>query len=607
MTTDDKKINKRDQLRNNEYYNFQETQDRLYYQSEKGEIFNNLIPIIISRENILLAYRNIKRNKGSKTKGTNNTTIEDIEKMGEEQLILYVRDRIANYFPHSIRRKEIEKDNGKIRPLGIPTMEDRIIQQCIKQVIEPIAEAKFYKHSYGFRPNRSTEHAIARLFHLTTCNKLHYVVDIDIKGFFDNVDHGKLLKQIWSIGIQDKNLICVISKMLKAEVEGYGIQQKGVPQGGVISTVFANIVLNELDWWIYSQWEGMKTENTYKNNACKIPALKNKSNLKEMHIVRYCDDFKIVCRNAKDAQRAFVAVKSWLQERLGLEINTEKSKVINLRKNYSDFLGFKLKVKPKKKNMVAKSSICDRSKKKIIKTIKEKIKLIKNKPSIESCNNYNATILGLQNYYKIASNCNIDFKKIAFLVRKNLYNSTKNIRSGTGRKTKIYERLYGKYNFNVIYIAQIALFPIAGVVTRPSQRFHPEICSYTEAGRNKIHEKLSNRINLGIRYLLENPVKNEGLEFNDNRISLYSGQRGKCYITGDHLNLTEIEVHRKIPQNKGGNDNYSNLILTTQQLHKLIHEKDMNIVKSNIEKINLCKDGFEKLMKLRKLVENYVR
>lgn len=145
------------------------------------------------------------------------------------------------------------------------------------------------------------------------------------------------------------------------------------------------------------------------------------------------------------------------------------------------------------------------------------------------------------------------------------------------------------------------------MVTRPSQRFHPEICSYTEAGRNKIHEKLSNRINLGIRYLLENPVKNESLEFNDNRISLYSGQRGKCYITGDHLNLTEIEVHRKIPQNKGGNANYSNLILTTQQLHKLIHEKDMNIVKSNIEKINLCKDGFEKLMKLRKLVENYVR
>lgn len=117
MTTDEKKINKKEQLRNNEYYNFQEVQDSLYSQSEKGEIFNNLIPIIISRENILLSYRNIKSNKGSKTKATNNTTIEDIEKMGEEQLLSYVRDKIANYLPHSIRRKEIEKYNGKMRPL----------------------------------------------------------------------------------------------------------------------------------------------------------------------------------------------------------------------------------------------------------------------------------------------------------------------------------------------------------------------------------------------------------------------------------------------------------------------------------------------------------
>ena len=394
--------------------------------------------------------------------------------------------------------------------------------------------------------------------------------------------------------------------MLKSEVEGYGIQRKGVPQGGVISTVLANIVLNELDWWIYSQWEGMKTQNFYKEQSYKTRALKNKSRLKEMYIVRYCDDFKIACRNAKDAQKAFVAVKKWLLERLGLEINTEKSKVINLRKNYSDFLGFKLKVKPNKKSKVAKSNICDKAKKKIIKTIKEKIKLIKKKPITESCNNYNATILGLQNYYRIASNCNIDFNKIAFLVRKNLYNSTRSIRGKTGTKTKAYERLYGKYNFKIAYIAKVALFPIEGVVTRPSQKFQPEICSYTEAGRNKIHEKLSNCINKGIRYLLVNPVKNERLEFNDNRISLYSGQRGKCYITGEPLKLDEIKVHRKIPLNKGGRDNYNNLILTTQQSHKLIHEEDINIVKSTIERINLCENGFEKLMKLRKLVGNCV-
>jgi RNA-directed DNA polymerase len=604
MTTDIMKINKKQLLRNNEYYNFQEIQDNLYSQSERNEIFNNLIPIIIGRENILLAYRNIKNNKGSKTKGTNNTTIEDIEKMGEEWLIAYITDRITNFIPHSIRRKEIEKDNGKMRPLGIPTMEDRLVQQCIKQVLEPIVEAKFYKHSYGFRPNRSTENAIARIFHLITCNGLHYAVDIDVKGFFDNVNHGKLLKQLWTMGIQDKNLICIISKMLKAEVEGYGVQTQGVPQGGVISTILANVVLNELDWWIYGQWEGLKTQTDYKSQGYKIRVLKNKTKLKEMYIVRYCDDFKIACRSAEDAQKIFVAVKSWLKERLGLEINTEKSKVINLRKNYSNFLGFKLKAKAKKKRYVAKSNICDKAKNRIIKTLKEKIAKIKKHTTVKNCNNYNATVLGLQNYYRIASNCNLDFSEIAFLVRKSLFNSTRSIRSETGVKTKTYERIYGKYNFKIFYIAKVPLFPIAGVVTRPSQKFLPEICSYTETGRNKIHEKLSRNINKGINYLLENPVKNESVEFNDNRISLYSGQQGKCYITGELLMLKEIGVHRKLPQKNGGGDDYNNLILTSQELHKLIHEIDLNVVKIVIKEINLCKTGLVKLMKLRKLVGN---
>ena len=106
-----------------------------------------------------------------------------------------------------------------MRPLGIPTMEDRLIQQCIKQVLEPICEAKFYKHSYGFRPNRGTHHAIARVNFLAYKSKLQYVVDIDIKGFFDNVNHAKLLKQLWTMGIQDKNLLSILSKMLKAEIK----------------------------------------------------------------------------------------------------------------------------------------------------------------------------------------------------------------------------------------------------------------------------------------------------------------------------------------------------------------------------------------------------
>ncbi len=243
----ERRILKKQKLRNNEYYYTQETLDLLYKKSKEGYLFKDLISIIIDDRNITLAYRNIKSNKGSKTPGVNETTIKDIHKYEISEWIGYIRKRFEDFKPMPVRRVEIEKLGGGLRPLGIPTIEDRMVQQCIKQVLEPIAEAKFYHGSYGFRPDKSAENAMAKVMHLININKLHYAIDIDIKGFFDNINHGKLLKQMWTMGIRDNKLISIISKMLKAEIEGIGIPTKGVPQGGIVSTLLSNIVLNELD------------------------------------------------------------------------------------------------------------------------------------------------------------------------------------------------------------------------------------------------------------------------------------------------------------------------------------------------------------------------
>ncbi|MDG2794134.1 group II intron reverse transcriptase/maturase, partial [Vibrio parahaemolyticus] len=332
------------------------------------------ISLIMSEENIKLAYRNIKRNKGSYTKGSNDTTILEIAEQNLTTFVAKVQKALENYNPKPIRRVYIPKRNGDKRPLGIPTMEDRIVQQCIKQILEPICEAKFYNHSYGFRPNRNAKHAIVRAMSLMNISKFHYVVDIDIKGFFDNVNHGKLLKQIWSLGIRDKSLLSIISKILKKEIENVGKMEKGTPQGGIISPLLSNIVLNELDWWISSQWETMITRHNYesidkRNNTIirshKYTALRRTSNLKEMFLVKYADDFKIFCKDFNSAQKTLIAVKKWLKNRLGLEVNNEKSKVTNLRRNYTEFLGFKLKVvkkKAKKTDYVVKSHITEQAK-----------------------------------------------------------------------------------------------------------------------------------------------------------------------------------------------------------------------------------------------------
>lgn len=289
-----------------------------------NEKFVNLMQYVTSEQNIMLAYRNIKKNKGSTTVGTDNLDINYFKTMSKEKFIRVITNKFSNYTPKSVRRVEIPKQNGKLRPLGIPCIDDRIIQQCIKQVLEPICEAKFHKHSYGFRPNRSTSHAIARCMALMNKSKLHYVVDVDIKGFFDNVNHSKLKKQIWALGIRDKNLISILGKILKSEIKDIGIPKKGTPQGGIISPLLANIVLNELDWWISSQWETFETNKSYKR-LYKYKALKKK-NLKEIWIVRYCDDFKIFCRDYKSAQKIYKATRSWLKERLDLFLSKKNLK-----------------------------------------------------------------------------------------------------------------------------------------------------------------------------------------------------------------------------------------------------------------------------------------
>lgn len=244
-------MTKQKKLRHSEYYDLQPVFDRLYAESQQGKIFTKLMDIISSEENIRLAYRNIKRNGGSYTAGTDKQTIRDIEKLPVEQYVRIVQRKLMYYKPKPVKRVEIPKPNGKMRPLGIPTIVGRLVQQCILQVMEPICEAKFYERSNGFRPNRSAENAIAQCYKMINLQKLYFVVDVDIKGFFDNVNHTKLIQQIWHMGIRDKKLLCIIREMLKAPIimpDGTVEHPvKGTPQGGILSPLLSNIVLNELD------------------------------------------------------------------------------------------------------------------------------------------------------------------------------------------------------------------------------------------------------------------------------------------------------------------------------------------------------------------------
>lgn len=269
----------------------------------------SLIEKITSDENIYSAIECIKSNSGSKTPGVDGKTIENII-ANIKEVVHRIKTELSDgkYFASDIRRINIPKGNGETRPLGIPIIYDRVVQQCIKQVIEPIIDRKFHPNSFGFRPGRSPEHAIAQNNNLINIAKFHFVVDIDIKGFFENINHNKLIKQLRAIGIKENKLISIIKEMLKAKTKlptREIIQNsKGVPQGGVLSPLLANVVLNELDWWIDRQWTGMKLEREYSNTANKEKSLRIRTKLDEVKIVRYADDFKLYCRSIGVAQNS---------------------------------------------------------------------------------------------------------------------------------------------------------------------------------------------------------------------------------------------------------------------------------------------------------------
>ncbi|MCA1064504.1 group II intron reverse transcriptase/maturase (plasmid) [Rossellomorea sp. AcN35-11] len=584
-------------FRATQYYNFNEVQENLYQKSKEGNSFKNLLDIITSDENILLAYRIIKSNDGAKTSGTDKQNIKNIANMEKTTFISHIKETLMDYKPHSVRRVLIDKPGGGKRPLGIPTIRDRIIQQMFKQVLEPICEAKFQKISYGFRPKRTTRHAIAKVQSFINIYKLYFSVDIDIKGFFDNVNHSLLMKQLWNIGIRDKRVLAIIGKMLKAPIKGEGIQKMGVPQGGVLSPLLSNVVLNDLDKWVMNQWESFETDHTYAGNDVKIRELRRTSKLKEGYIVRYADDFRVMTRDKETAIKWFHALKGYLKDRLKLDISPEKSQIVDVRKRSTVFLGYKIKAVEKKKKLVAKTNVSDKKLKEMQKRIKERILAIKKEPSPGNVSLYNSTVLGMQQSFKHATHVSPDFGKLENRLWKYLYNSLHghakyqlpNIKN---KKQNSYTRIYGKNTRRTfVFKSGIFLYPISKVKTVKNKLFSYEGSPYKT--------EVNFSWDIEIIELMKRNIPNATVEYMDNRLSKYSMQKGLCHVTKTPLKADDVHCHHKKPKELGGTDEFKNLVVVHKFVHKLIHATKPDTINKYMRLLNLGKREVDRVNKLR--------
>lgn len=569
---------------------------KFFKRSRTNGKFENLYELIISEENIMLAYRTVKSNGGSNTPSTDKLTIKDLAKMEKEQFISYIRDALNFYKPKAIRRVLIPKADGvSKRPLGIPSIRDRVILQMFLNILEPICEAKFHKHSYGFRPNRAAHHAVARAQYLINRGNQYYTVDIDIKGFFDNVNHSLLLKQLWQIGIKDKRVIAIISKMLKAPISGLGIPTKGVPQGGILSPLLSNIVLNELDWWISNQWETFQTRHNYTRRH-KYDALKNSSNLKPGFLIRYADDFRIMTDSYAHAERWFHAVKDFLKHRLKLDISETKSKIICVRDKSTSFLGFKIKAVQKGNKWVSHTFIEDKKIEQIVSNLKEKIYQLQKHPTATNVFKYNATVLGVQNYFKYATHISVSLKAIHHRIRITLKTRLQRCAKYDFPKGSIGLEYYTKFyptTYRTYRIGNAFLFPIAIGRTQNNLCYSQNMNHYEE-GKNYSWDN-------EIVKLMKSKIPNTSIEYLDNRLSKFSMQKGLCGITRLPLLAELAHCHHKIPLSLGGTDKFENLTIVHREIHKLIHATNLELICNIVEKFKMDSKQINKINQLRKL------
>lgn len=553
------------QLRNNEYYCMQEEFDVLNKRSKNNYVFHDLMKYINEEINIRLAYRNIKNNDGSKARGLSGKNMDFISKMKLYKYLKKIKEQLDNYKPSMIKRVGIPKSNGKIRYLGIKEPIDKIVEQAIYQVLNPILIPKFHNNSNGFIEGRSCSRAISQMTNYVVKEKLYYVVDIDIKGFFDNIDHGKLLKQLWQLGIRDKNLLSIISKMLKAEVKGVGIPNKGTPQGGILSPLLANVVLNELDWWLDSK--------------------KNKG----IRFVRYADDFKILCPTYQVASDMLEKTTIWLKKRLKLEVSEEKTKIVNLKKTNSYFLGFRFKLKKYKGKLKIVSNMTDKAIKNTTDKLKKQVREIKKskwnkKKCKEEIDKYNSMVIGIHVYYCKATNILPNLHKLGFIINAYINRNFLGVLTFDEdiNEDNFVVKTYGK---KIPYIRGKPLALIEKVKYQEPRYKGNNIDYYDSKSRDKFYKELKIKNLYMIEVILKNSYLNETVEFNDNVISKFCGQLGKYAFTNKMiLDISNLKIVKR--ENTPFNNKYDNIILVEKKVKELIEKKEVDDL---IEMIRLKK------------------
>ena len=603
-------------------HEFRNIQDELYKKAKecteqnKKPTFKGLLEIIESDVVIITAIHKLKANKGSKTPGSDGENLRKafLEKDMNETL-QKVKGLLREYKPGMVRRKWIPKPGKKEkRPLGIPNIEDRVIQECVRSVIEPILEAQFFKHSYGFRPMREASMAMERISDVTQKTNFHWVVEGDISKFFDNVNHNILIKKLYSMGIKDRRVLMIIKEMLKAGImDDIKVNDVGTPQGGIISPLLANVYLNSFDHWLSNQWESKKTKHEYSPGSARYSALK-KTKLIPCFLIRYADDWVVITDTKEHAEKLRWRIRKYLDEKLKLELSLEKTKITNIRKRYITFLGFDYKkIKGKGKFGWISTSRPNRERfRNKISEIKKDIYMIRKRETLEKkvadILLVNAKIRGIINYYEIATRIGVEANKYSRILSYAGWNSLAPIGAKwiPANQVNNLKSVHDSYLTSIPAIVygenkiKLGLTNLSFVKWKKPELKRNKETPYTEEGR-KIYAIRTGKVPAKYRadelnnneYIKRNAngsligaKKKYNFEYMMNRCYAFNRDKGKCKVCGEYLRPSDTNTHHINPNLPLDLVNrVNNLASMHQACHEMIHQnKDLENLDTKIKR-----------------------
>lgn len=538
--------------------------------------FNHLWQYVIDERNIICSIKIIGSNKGKKTAGPDGITFNDIMKLDIEDVIKEIKNRLFGSKRGKARHVMIPKSNGKMRSLGITNLYDRIAQQCVKNILEPILEAQFNPESFGFRKNRNAQECMSYIATTLQYNNEGHIYDCDLKEYFDTVKIDKVLDKLkLNHNIHDLAFLKCIKRLMWIDL----IQPKekyngvGLRQGTILGPILANVMFHDFELRLhkindFERENGrqiIQNPNIHKNHGKNYKRgrefyfnwLKHRRVVK---IIRYADDFVLISKGKYDIYDAIMMLEDWCKEN-ELEINRDKTKLIPIHGDAQlKFLGYKYRKTYSTKQNSFIISVKDQ--KKLWRETKLRLEWCLWKGNLDYFIVY---IRGIFNYYNICTNLTWLISRIHLLLIKKMCRSRQKVQIDKVRNPHVSFIINGQL-LNLWEMRQHSVKSTADYMYEVHKLWEPNQTRY------KALEWLD--------YFFENRTKTGKNSSNIIYIpSLLNQQKKDPILDKEYLYMDpqEIHIHHKIPLSLGGTDNYSNLIMLSKTSHKFVHDVNLKL------------------------------